>query len=83
MNKITTHIRPDGRIAISPQIIKKMVGKKLTIIYAEKKENEKIKTEDHSDFWDLLKNGPKFKGPEGKITRESIHDRGEDDIRYR
>ena len=80
MNEITTHIRPDGRLAISPQIIKKMLGKKLKIIYEEKKENSERITE---DYFDLLLNGPKVSGGPEKITREWIHDRGNDDIRYR
>ena len=87
---VKAHINKKGKIILQKEILKKIIDRDIKIIIedADKlkpplKENKYTLTEDHSDFWDLLKNGPKFKGPEGKITREWIHNRGEDDIRYR
>jgi hypothetical protein len=80
MQTIYTHIKPDGRLDINPELLNKILGKELKIIYIE----EKIKNKrDSMDIIKLLDNGPKIEGGPSKITKEWIYDRGDNDPRYR
>jgi hypothetical protein len=77
---IITQITSDGHLNVSDELLNELIGKKIKLVYeVESEEQEK----DAKDFIDLLKNGPKVEGKGVKVTREWIHDRDEDDLRYR
>ena len=63
MQKIKTHIKPDGKLDISREQIEKLIGKEVEIFVHEEKTN----------FLDTLENGPKIRMKNDKLTREFIH----------
>ena len=77
MKKIKAHINEKGKLEVSDDQLEKIINKDIDIIVREDK------IEERNDFFELLENGPKAKGPKGKITKKWIHNRGENDSRHR
>jgi len=73
MQKIKTHIKPDGKLDISREQIEKLIGKEVEIFVHEEKTN----------FLDTLENGPKIRMKNDKLTREFIHRVNKDENLYR
>ena len=65
---------------INPDLLKKLTGKQLKIIYDIEKED---KTKDAKDFIELLRKGPKIKLKEDNLTREFLHRRDDNGYLYR
>lgn len=77
---IITYLKPNGKLDIAPDLAKKLINRKLKLIYEiESEEQEK----DAKDFIDLLRNGPKIRLKNDHITREWIHERDDDGYLYR
>ena len=77
MKKIKAHVNDKGYLEVSDKKLKKLINKDIDIIVHNSKDKNR------NDFFDLLENGPKIKGPKGKITKKWIHDRGKYDSRHR
>jgi len=83
MEKIKAHVNKEGYLEISNQKLKKLINKDIDIIVHNGNDNSNNNNNNRNDFFDLLENGPKVKGPKGKITKEWIHERGKEDSRHR
>ena len=83
MHTITAHISKSGKILLQEKLLKKICGKDIKIILEDEEDNKKNIDNKENNFWYLLENGPKIEGPKENISREWIHDREEDDARYR
>lgn len=73
MQKIKTHIKPDGKLDISKEQIEKLIGKKVEIVVHEEK----------TDFLNTLENCPKIKMKNDRLTREFIHRVDKDENLFR
>ena len=80
MQQIITKMKSDGVLDISPVLLKKLMNKRIKIIYDIEKED---KTKDAKDFIELLKKGPKIKLKEDNLTREFLHRRDNNEYLYR
>lgn len=80
MQHIITKMKSDGVLDISPVLLKKLMNKRIKIIYDIEKED---KTKDAKDFIELLRKGPKIKLKEDNLTREFLHRRDDDGYLYR
>ena len=80
MQQIITKMKSDGVLDISPVLLKKLMNKRIKIIYDIEKED---KTKDAKDFIELLKKGPKIKLKEDNLTREFLHRRDDNGYLYR
>ncbi len=80
MRQIITKMRSDGVLDISPVLLKKLMNKRIKIIYDIEKE---AKTKDAKDFIELLRKGPKIKLKEDNLTREFLHRRDDNGYLYR
>lgn len=80
MQHIITKMKSNGVLDISPVLLKKLMNKRIKIIYDIEKED---KTKDAKDFIELLKKGPKIKLKEDNLTREFLHRRDDDGYLYR
>lgn len=80
MQQIITKMKSDGVLDINPVLLKKLINKRIKIIYDIEKE---AKTKDAKDFIELLKKGPKVKLKEDNLTREFLHRRENNGYLYR
>jgi hypothetical protein len=80
MQQIITKMKSDGVLDISPVLLKKLMNKRIKIIYDIEKED---KTKDAKDFIELLRKGPKIKLKEDNLTREFLHRRDDNGYLYR
>ena len=80
MQHIITKLKSNGVLDIKPDLLKKLIGKQLKVIYDIKKE---YKTKDANDFIELLRKGPKIKLKEDNLTREFLHRRDDNGYLYR
>ena len=80
MRQIITKMRSDGVLDISPVLLKKLMNKRIKIIYDIEKED---KTKDAKDFIELLRKGPKIRLKEDNLTREFLHRRDDNGYLYR
>jgi len=80
MEQIITKMKSNGVLDISPDLLKKLIGRQLKVIYDIEKET---KTKDAKDFIELLRKGPKIKLKEDTLTREFLHRRDDDGYLYR
>lgn len=80
MQQIITKMKSDGVLDINPVLLKKLINKRIKIIYDIEKE---AKTKDAKDFIALLRKGPKIKLKEDNLTREFLHRRDDNGYLYR
>jgi len=80
MQHIITKMKSNGVLDISPVLLKKLMNKRIKIIYDIEKE---AKTKDAKDFIELLRKGPKIKLKEDNLTREFLRRRDDDGYLYR
>ena len=73
-------MKSNGVLDVSPVLLKKLMNKRIKIIYDIEKED---KTKDAKDFIELLRKGPKIKLKEDNLTREFLHRRDDDGYLYR
>lgn len=80
MQQIITKMKSNGVLDINPVLLKKLINKRIKIIYDIEKE---AKTKDAKDFIELLRKGPKIKLKEDNLTREFLHRRENNGYLYR
>ena len=80
MQQIITKIKSNGVLDINLDLLKRLIGRQLKVIYDIEKE-DKIK--DAEDFIELLRKGPKIKLKEENLTREFLHRRDDNGYLYR
>jgi hypothetical protein len=80
MQQIITKMKSNGVLDINPDLLKRLTGKQLKIIYDIEKES---KTKDAKDFIELLRKGPKIKLKEDNLTREFLYRRDDNGYLYR
>jgi hypothetical protein len=73
LQKLKTHIKPDGKLDIPEEQLKNLVGKDIEIIVHEKE----------SDFIETIKRGPKIKMDNDNLDREFLHRVDKNDNLYR
>jgi hypothetical protein len=73
LQKLKTHIKPDGKLDIPEEQLKNLVGKDIEIIVHEKE----------SDFIETIKHGPKIKMDNDNLDREFLHRVDKNDNLYR
>ena len=78
--QIITKMKSDGVLDISPVLLKKLMHKRIRIIYDIEKD---AKTKDTKDFIELLRKGPKIKLKEENLTREFLHRKDDNGYLYR